>query len=261
MFCSNCGKQIPDGTSFCSYCGARQSAAPAQPRPAASEPARQAAPRKKRRWTAFVIPVLAFFAAFALGKFVFAPSLKEPASPDLSGQTVPTAAPAEREESQSPDEWEDPQTGGESAAYEELFAGTRIIHMGVMFAQETANFAKLDQDTGAIVCRDYGYNGDQVTVYSETWYFDTTGQGEEYIQALTDAAEETAAAYSALSFASVTYSLDQNNGRFTIRYTFTGLDQPANCQALYDAGLTTDPSGLSMSGCEQQDLADGFVKK
>lgn len=28
MYCRNCGKQLPDGTQFCSVCGAQQNAAP-----------------------------------------------------------------------------------------------------------------------------------------------------------------------------------------------------------------------------------------
>lgn len=50
MFCHNCGNQIPDGTNFCHYCGAAQSAPTAvtpqpvqqaqpQPQPAAYQPA------------------------------------------------------------------------------------------------------------------------------------------------------------------------------------------------------------------------------
>lgn len=48
MYCSNCGRQIPDGARFCSFCGAQQAAAPApKPRPAAAVPrpgAQKAAP-------------------------------------------------------------------------------------------------------------------------------------------------------------------------------------------------------------------------
>lgn len=30
MFCSNCGKEIPNNTNFCNYCGAPQNGGPAQ---------------------------------------------------------------------------------------------------------------------------------------------------------------------------------------------------------------------------------------
>lgn len=42
MFCHNCGKQIPDDTSFCRYCGAPQKEAqPAPPQQAAYQPPTQ----------------------------------------------------------------------------------------------------------------------------------------------------------------------------------------------------------------------------
>lgn len=265
MFCSNCGKQIPDGSGFCTYCGARQGAAAPrqdQPRPAAPGQAQQSpAPKKKSFWKTFIISVLAFFVAAALGRSLIARSFQETESPDLSDYAVSAIPSMDVAEIQYPDGWDGPPAEEENSAYEELFDGTRIIHMGVLFAPEIDHFAKLDPDTGAIVCRDYGHDGDRVVSFAEAWYFDTTGQGEAYIQSLNEAAAADAAAYSSLSFAKVTYSLDQNNGRFLLQYTFTGLDNAENCQAMYDAGITTDPNGLSMSSCEQRDLADGFVKK
>ena len=44
MFCTNCGTQLPDGSRFCSNCGAPQAAAPAQPtyqQPAYQQPVYQ----------------------------------------------------------------------------------------------------------------------------------------------------------------------------------------------------------------------------
>ena len=45
MFCTTCGRQIPDGTAFCPNCGSALSPKPASPQPAnAAGPSAQAAP-------------------------------------------------------------------------------------------------------------------------------------------------------------------------------------------------------------------------
>ena len=76
MYCFKCGKEIPDSSTFCSFCGAAQQnapqaatkpqsvryKAPASARPAAAQPAPAAqAPEKKKKWkktTGIVLMVL-----------------------------------------------------------------------------------------------------------------------------------------------------------------------------------------------------------
>lgn len=48
MFCHNCGKQIPDGTRFCHYCGAVQDRVQSAPASAAPNSAQTAAPTSTR---------------------------------------------------------------------------------------------------------------------------------------------------------------------------------------------------------------------
>ena len=54
MFCSKCGKQIPDDSIFCAYCGARLATASA-------ESAQDASPKTKEDWMLLAIkePIMA----------------------------------------------------------------------------------------------------------------------------------------------------------------------------------------------------------
>ena len=74
MFCTKCGAQIPDGTTFCPQCGAKLNAAPAparQPAPApapaqAPQPAPQPAPapKPKKKFTGNKVNMLLVIAMF-----------------------------------------------------------------------------------------------------------------------------------------------------------------------------------------------------
>lgn len=74
MFCSNCGKQIPDNNKFCNHCGAQQTA----DNPINSAASRQSnlpqqAPPKKKN--GIIVSILIMAVAFLIGKFVAAPTL------------------------------------------------------------------------------------------------------------------------------------------------------------------------------------------
>ncbi len=78
MFCSNCGKQIPDNTKFCNYCGAQQQIAEnTESAPKATENQQKNAgiqAKKAPNNNANIIVILAIvLCAFLLGKFVIAP--------------------------------------------------------------------------------------------------------------------------------------------------------------------------------------------
>lgn len=72
MFCSNCGRQLPDGTKFCNNCGAQLAEDKAEPKPEATPQKPEKAGKKKPN----LVVILAVAAcAFLLGKFVIAPSM------------------------------------------------------------------------------------------------------------------------------------------------------------------------------------------
>ncbi len=76
MFCTKCGAQIPDGTTFCPQCGAKLNAAPAparQPAPAPAQAPAQApqpapqpapAPKPKKKFTGNKVNMLLVIAMF-----------------------------------------------------------------------------------------------------------------------------------------------------------------------------------------------------
>ncbi len=89
MYCSQCGKQIPDQSKFCSYCGAqvygvRPAANPVQQRPAAANPVQQqrpvapnpvqqqpaAAPKKQGGWGSRILTILVAAIVFTGAKYI-----------------------------------------------------------------------------------------------------------------------------------------------------------------------------------------------
>lgn len=98
MFCQKCGKQIPDNTKFCSYCGAQQSVNPASNQQPYTAPQSSPNPPQKKKSGVGILVALAVVAvAFMLGKSVFAPSMltdgdtsgENPDRPSISFPTPP----------------------------------------------------------------------------------------------------------------------------------------------------------------------------
>ncbi len=60
MFCSNCGKQIPDGSIICSYCGAQQEIV---------NSANSQNPKKKGKKSAgkIILPIVVAIIAYLIG--------------------------------------------------------------------------------------------------------------------------------------------------------------------------------------------------
>ena len=46
-----------------------------------------------------------------------------------------------------------------------------------------------------------------------------------------------------------------------LKFEFTDLDQPENCQILFDLGMITDAGAISLSESEKGMLADGYIKR
>lgn len=68
MICPNCKKEIPDGTKFCTYCGAKLEDASAQPAPQPQPAAQQPAPQKnnKKLNTVLIIVIVALLVIVAV---------------------------------------------------------------------------------------------------------------------------------------------------------------------------------------------------
>ena len=51
------------------------------------------------------------------------------------------------------------------------------------------------------------------------------------------------------------------NNYFSVKITYADLDQPEGREALAEAGILTGDSPISMKASEEQQLANGAVKK
>ncbi len=261
MFCSNCGKQIPENTKFCNYCGAQQPAsnsAANAPISAAAEQQNQAAsPKQKEKkplnMKNIVIVLAASLCAFLLGKFVLAPAMrsdpKEKPAPDrLVSQTQPSSE----------------ESGGASTdtpnpAYEAVLTDACIVHFQSFFNMETASFVTV-QEQGIIFCSDYGYQDDVVHQLVETMYVPISGYTDEQKAQLESTMKETYdAAVEEIGCVTVSYNMGTNY--FSVTLEYKNLNLAENYGALYDAGIIDTNTCISMTITEKQLLAEGAIKK
>ena len=242
MFCSNCGKQLPDNTKFCNACGAKQltdisveaAAKTAENRQNAGQTSNQ--PKK----TSIVLVLIIVLAAFLLGKFVIAPSMTSNSGEDPGKNTQSS------------------QSQLSNPAYDAVFDGTYIVHFQALFNMEMGSFA-LKQADGTICCADYGYQNDVVRQWVETMYIPvgeyTDGQKAE----LESTMKTQFAAVEALNCCTVTYKMGANY--LIVTCTYADVDQAENYTELYNAGILQTNTFISMSATEEALLNQGFVKK
>lgn len=146
MFCHNCGKQIPDGTKFCHYCGAPQEAG-SQPEPEPSvqsqftEP--QPEPQPKKKSPVGMIIAAAVIVVLILGVFVIAPAMQ--GSQGEGGCPQPNSV--------------------------------EVMEFGLK--NPTLEFFVMDRGDGTLQCCDYAAEGDTLAKYYETVFLDLTSMSEE----------------------------------------------------------------------------------
>lgn len=253
MFCNHCGAKLPDGSRFCSTCGADLTAAPA---PAAQKP--QPAPRansetgskKPKKKTPIWLTVVIVLAAFLIGKFVIAPSMLS--EPDSTGGN------SDSQVQETPTFETKPNTDLPNAAYDEVFADSYIVHFQMFFNMDTASFVKKLED-GTVYCADYGYKDDVVIDFVETMYIPVSEYTDEQKAEVESNMKASLSALEALACCSVKYNTSLNY--LTVTMSYSGVDQAENYTALYDAGILTVNTFISMSETENALLSDGFIKK
>lgn len=260
MFCSNCGKQIPDNTKFCNFCGAQQQiientdSAPKttvnQPE-IADTPAQQPKKAPKKKANIFIV-LAVVLCAFIIGKFVIAPSMVSD-----SGKNNGTGNQGSQSQ-QTTNNNNSSTVNADNPAYEAIFDDTYIVHFQTFFNMEMENFA-MKKDDGIIACADYGYKDDVVKQWVETVYIPVS----EYTDAQKAEVETTFktqfASIDALNCCVVTYKMSTNY--FTITCTYSDMDQASNYAELYSAGILQTNTFISMSATETTLLSQGFVKK
>lgn len=260
MFCSNCGKQIPDNTRFCNHCGAQQqeidnvNSAPQateNQQKIADTPTQQ--PKKAPKKKANIIVVLAVvLCAFLFGKFVIAPLMVSDSGKDNDTSNQGGQA------QQSTGNNGESSVDADNPAYEAIFDDTYIVHFQTFFNMEMECFA-FKQDDGIICCADYGYKDDVVTQWVETLYIPVSEYTDTEKTELENTMKTQFATVEALSCCSVSYKMSANY--FTITCTYSDVDKAENYSELYNAGVLQTNTFISMSATERTLLSQGFVKK
>lgn len=260
MFCTNCGKQIPDNTNFCIHCGAQQptnsvsdyapktTANQSQPVEAKKQPTKKG-PKKK---ASIMVALLVGLCAFLLGKFIIAPSMmsdsdKETTTRNHSSQTQQ----ATENKGSSTDNSSNP-------AYDAIFEDTYIVHFPTFFNMEMKNFV-LKQDDGTICCSDYGYENDTVKQFVETMYIPVAEYTDTQKTELENTIKTQFATIETLSCCSVRYNMSENY--FTVTCTYSDVDKAENYAELYNAEILQTNTFISMSATEETLLNQGFIKK
>ncbi|MBQ8605571.1 MAG: zinc ribbon domain-containing protein [Clostridia bacterium] len=257
MFCSNCGKQIPDNTKFCSYCGAQQQIVRNEesvPKTTvdqsgiADTSTQQTKKAPKKTATIFIV-LAVVLCAFIIGKFVIAPSMvSDSGNKDDTGN--------QNEQSQQTNNSSIVNTG--DPAYEAIFDDTYIVHFQTFFNMDMESFA-LKQNDGTICCADYGYKDDTVKQWVETMYIPVSEYTDTQKTELENTMKTQFATIDALNCCTVTYKMSTNY--FTITCTYSDVDKAENYGELYNTQILQTNTFISMSATESSLLGQGFVKK
>ncbi|MBQ9846753.1 MAG: hypothetical protein IJO58_02935 [Clostridia bacterium] len=189
-----------------------------------------------------------------IGRFVIAPSLESDSDDD--GYTEHTSS--QYTPQQSTESNNDISVNQSSSAYDAIFDDTNIVHFQTFFGMETANFAS-KQAGNIICCADYGYKNDVVKQWVETLYVPVTGLSEAGKTQLETSLKTQYATFESLSCCTVEYKMGTNY--LTVKFTYSNVDQAAKYNELYNAGILTTNSNISISATESTLLNQGFVKK
>ena len=292
MFCSNCGNQILDNSKFCNKCGAKQATndainsapiqqpvqVPVQQSVPVQEavPVQQSAPiqqpvqvpvqqpKKSNKAVGIIITIAVVICAALIGKFVIAPSLTSDSNKNdsytgyTSSQYVQPQQSTESNSEAPINPSSSASTNQSSSAYDAIFENTYIVHFQTFFGMDTASFAS-KQAGDIIYCSDYGYKNDVVKQWIETLYVPVEGLSENGKSQLQNSLKDQYANFEALSCCKVEYEIGTNY--LTVKFTYSDVDQAAQLNELYNAGILTTNTYISMSATENTLLGQGFVKK
>lgn len=258
MFCSNCGKQIPDNTKFCNHCGTQQQIVEnTESAPKTTENQQTVAdtptqkPKKVPKKKANIFIVLAvMLCTFLIGKFVIAPSMISKTDDDTGNQGSQSQQTTENNGGSSVD--------SANPAYDAIFDDTYIVHFQTFFNMETSNFVSKLEDR-IILCADYGFKDDVVKQWVETMYIPISECTDSQKSELETTMKSQFATVDALNCCTVTYNMSTNY--FTITCTYSDVDKAENYVELYNAQILQTNTFISMSATESTLLGQGFVKK
>lgn len=252
MYCPKCGSEIPENSRFCVNCGA--AVGKETPAPAPKDQGKKRTPI----WVTLIVVA----AAFLIGKFVLAPAMLSEPEPSQSAYRQ------EETKKSSHSDYQREETKGSSSnddapstAYSEIFSGRHIIDTPtIFFMMDSSAFAAVDGE-GVVEKLEFGYKDDMIKQMVDTVYYPISDMDDEQKSAMDAAVREGFAAYEAVDFCKVSYSMDNFNYKVVIH--FTDLDSSENVQKMIEFGLVSgeEADGFSMEKTEDDLLAAGYVKR
>lgn len=281
MFCISCGKEIPENSTFCKYCGATQTAA--EPTPEA-EPIRRAEPApeptqqyhyeapknnvindiakkdKKKKNIILIVCIVIVVLAF-IGKMAASggsDSSNDDTSSSDSAVTDVTVEPSE------PDSVEkQAEETGDNPDYLKIFRDRNIVESPAFFMTEgTASFARAEED-GSVDCLQFGYKDDIISDFYQIKYVDISGMSESEKTEMDQRVQSLVAEYQNLDF--VTAEGEMGSVYYKLIFKMEKLDNRDNLQKAIEKELvevTNDSADyLSIVETETSLLGEGYIKK
>ena len=262
MFCSKCGKQIPDGTAFCSFRGARQDVN-AQTQNFHQEPQK---PAKKKKKVNFLVWILAIAGATLIGqmagKLLAGSYNKKPASSNTINQNIDKSIGVDNEE-RGGSTTTTTEVKEDNPEYTKIFSDRYIVTMPLfVIGQDVSSFAKVEED-GTVDSLEFAYKDDLVSTFKQTRYVDITEVPENQRQSFDSEMKEQFAKY-AEELGFLTFDSNIGETYYRVSYELQNLDDAEVLKTAEEKGLIelTGAGGLlSMSVTEGNLLAQGYVKR
>ena len=287
MFCSNCGKQIPDNTKFCSYCGAQQAAgnnmnsAPNQQRYSsqttgnqqpvytATQPQKKPPKKKKNNILVVFLVVLVMsgvgsMVGKSMAKSYVDDSKSNSIVSDNTLDTKKTELPSAEENTPTEDSTAEAE---ENPEYTKIFSDRFIVQIPAMFmTKERASFAKVTEE-GMVESMQIGSSDDVITDMVQTIYIDVSAVSDSDKENLDATLSAKYAKCKEMGFVTSTSNMGETYYSFSCK--ITDLDVKDNLMAGIEEGLinvTTPGSAdavdyLSMKSTESALLSGGYIKK
>lgn len=257
MFCSKCGKEIPENTNFCSHCGAQQGVA-------VNEKTSEKKNGKKKNQKTVILSLVVVLAVYLLGRFAIAPAMLSDDDETGSG----SGAQSELTENQGFTVGEDEEnevsesTGSaDNSAYTDIFMSRNIVDTTSIFTSlDTMAFASVS-DEGTVEKLEYAYEDDTIMEFVNVVYYPISDMTEDQKLALDNSMKTNCAAMEEADFCTVSYNM--GNNYYSVTLHFTDLDKTENIQKLHNFGMLTGQgvNRISMSETESSLLSGGYVKK
>lgn len=240
MFCRNCGKQLPEGTKFCSGCGSQVGGAS----PAAPQPQTQpAAPQKQTtsRWSGLGFWLLRMVIV-AIGMALAAVLISALSTPKVETVT---------------------DDGIISAAYSTLFSQNGFAAPETAFSgQDAVAYAK-DLGDGMIENMEFSYADGIITGMCDSIYVPVAGLDAATRELLDQQMIDVFSTYETLSFCTVWYDKSDTCYTYTVKARY--LDESHNLRMAVQLGLLAIDGDsvelLSIKGTEESLLGSGWIKR